>query len=133
MAKNLKKYIEPPMDDGQELVNIHLQERQNRPKLDMRSIMENVFTELGGEAGMVNWVKKSTANERIFYRDIVGKLIPREDKMTVKNEGSVNLLHSLNLKNLTDDELLKLQQLNDKLNAEEAILITDTTDPTDGQ
>ena len=49
---------------------------------NLRSAMERVFADMGGEQGMVAWIKQNTANERVFYRDIVPKLIPKES--TVK-------------------------------------------------
>lgn len=44
----------------------------------LRSAVEDVFWELGGTEGMIKWAGESTANKRIFYKDILTKVIPRE-------------------------------------------------------
>ena len=50
------------------------------PKLrrDIRSAIEDVFAEMGGSDGMVKWITESTVNKRIFYKDILPKVIPRQ-------------------------------------------------------
>lgn len=47
------------------------------PRKNLREAVEDVFHELGGTKGMIDWVKESTANRRIFYKDILPKLIPK--------------------------------------------------------
>lgn len=111
MGRNLTQFPEPPMDDTVPQA-LPLKKTEPRPKkLDMRAVVENVFDSLGGEEGMVTWVKKSTANERIFYREMLPKLIPREDKVSVDQSGTVDIRHHLNLKSLNDDELAQLEAI----------------------
>jgi hypothetical protein len=45
---------------------------------NLRDAVEDVFWDLGGPAGMMDWVKESTANKRIFFKDILPKLIPKQ-------------------------------------------------------
>jgi len=47
-------------------------------KRNLRDQIEDVFNDLGGVEGMSLWAKESTANKRIFYKDILPKLIPKE-------------------------------------------------------
>jgi len=49
-----------------------------RRRTNMRDSMENVYKTLGGDEEMIAWVRASELNRRIFYRDIVPKLVPRE-------------------------------------------------------
>ena len=49
-----------------------------RLRKDLRRSVEDVFEELGGADGLVSWVKESTVNKRIFYKDILTKVIPRQ-------------------------------------------------------
>lgn len=49
-----------------------------RLRKDLRRSVEDVFEELGGSDGLVSWVKESTVNKRIFYKDILTKVIPRQ-------------------------------------------------------
>ena len=48
------------------------------PRKNLREAVEDVFYNLGGTDGMITWVKESTANRRIFYKDILPKLIPKQ-------------------------------------------------------
>jgi len=48
------------------------------PRRNLREAVEDVFYDLGGSEGMISWVKESTANRRIFYKDILPKLIPKQ-------------------------------------------------------
>lgn len=60
--------------------NISPQQPVATPRLrkDLRKSVEDVFEDLGGADGLVNWVKESTVNKRIFYKDILTKVIPRQ-------------------------------------------------------
>lgn len=49
-----------------------------RPKLALRTAVEDVFWQMGGSEAMFQWVGESTVNKRIFYKDILPKMIPRE-------------------------------------------------------
>lgn len=49
-----------------------------RPKAALREAVEDVFYNMGGPDAMLKWVQESTVNRRIFYKDILPKLIPRE-------------------------------------------------------
>jgi hypothetical protein len=49
----------------------------------LRESVEDVYYNLGGEAGLQDWVEQSTVNRRIFYKDILPRLIPREMKQTI--------------------------------------------------
>lgn len=77
MAKNLEKFPIPPLTDDDDLL---VEEPPPREKINMRTVLEDVFTELGGTEGVTSWVRQSTANQRIFYRDMLPKLIPREER-----------------------------------------------------
>ena len=49
-----------------------------RKKHALREAVENVFWQMDGAEGMLRWVEESTVNRRIFYKDILPKMIPRE-------------------------------------------------------
>lgn len=42
---------------------------------------------MGGPEAMIKWVGESTVNKRIFYKDILPKLIPREVRGQIGGEG----------------------------------------------
>jgi len=44
----------------------------------MREEVLEVYHRLGGTDAMITWAKSSTANERLFYSQILPKVIPRE-------------------------------------------------------
>jgi len=48
------------------------------PRKNMREEVLEVFYQMGGVGGMLAWAKSSTANERLFYSQILPKVIPRE-------------------------------------------------------
>jgi hypothetical protein len=50
--------------------------RPNVTTVRIRDAIQKVFDELGGCAGMMRWAKKNDANERIFYGQIVPKMLP---------------------------------------------------------
>jgi len=72
MTKILDKMPEPPLTEGVE------PEQPVKKKTNMRDCIEEVFEKLGGTGGMKDWVLESTANKRIFYRNILPKIIPKE-------------------------------------------------------
>lgn len=61
---------------------------------NLREAVEDVFWELGGPDGMMKWTGESTANKRIFYKDILPKLIPKElrGELTGANGGPMKLV-----------------------------------------
>ena len=48
------------------------------PRKNLREAVEDVFWDMGGPEGMMTWARESTANKRIFYKDILPKLIPKQ-------------------------------------------------------
>lgn len=61
---------------------------------NLRDAIEDVFYELGGIEGMAAWAKENTANRRIFYKDIIPKLIPKEivGEFTGANKGPIKMV-----------------------------------------
>lgn len=61
---------------------------------NLREAVEEVFWEMGGPEGMMGWARESTANKRIFYKDILPKLIPRElrGEITGKDGGPMKMV-----------------------------------------
>lgn len=58
------------------------------PRKALREAIEEVFYKIGGPEDMINWVQESTVNRRIFYKDILPKLIPREMRGEIGGRGS---------------------------------------------
>lgn len=60
-------------------------------RLNMRTAIEEAFARTGGVDGLVTWINQSTANKRIFYKDIMTKVIPKEmtGELTGKNGENV--------------------------------------------
>ena len=48
-----------------------------RSRKDLREAVEDVFDGLGGTAALIAWAGESTVNRRIFYKDILTKVIPK--------------------------------------------------------
>ena len=76
MAKNLTQFPEPPLESDDPL--LPPETKPHRKKIDFREVMEDVFTSMGGTNGMVAWVQSNTANQRVFYRDMLPKMFPKE-------------------------------------------------------
>lgn len=70
MPRVAPQIIAPP--DGVEI------QRPVKIRRNLREAVEDVFWELGGPEGMMQWTTESTANKRIFYKDILPKLIPKQ-------------------------------------------------------
>jgi hypothetical protein len=60
-------------------------------KTNMRDNVIAVFEKLDGVDGMLAWVQESTVNRRIFYKDILPKVIPREAQITGEGGGPVRM------------------------------------------
>lgn len=54
---------------------------------DLRTCVEDVFHDLGGGAALKSWVQESTVNKRIFFKDILPKLIPRDIRQELTGKG----------------------------------------------
>jgi hypothetical protein len=65
-----------------------------RPKTNLRDDIEEVFSQLGGPSGMIEWVRESTANKRIFFSQILPRCIPRETKITGGDGGPMRMVVS---------------------------------------
>jgi hypothetical protein len=78
--KKLSKYPEPNMSD--DTPNPGAPPAPARKKINLREAIEDTFDALGGVEGLTTWVKSSTAHTRLFYRDILPKVIPKEVQAT---------------------------------------------------
>ena len=54
---------------------------------DLRTCVEDVFHDLGGGVALKSWVQESTVNKRIFFKDILPKLIPRDIRQELTGKG----------------------------------------------
>lgn len=71
----MTKLTEPPITDEEQPTP------DEKPK-NLRQSMESVFAKLGGDQGFIEWIDSNTANKRIFYRDILPKLVPKQVEAT---------------------------------------------------
>lgn len=62
---------------------------QRRAPVDFRQVISDAFEALGGTDGFVKWVQASTVNKRIFYKDIMGKVLPRAEPIVINNSNSM--------------------------------------------
>ena len=63
----------------------------NAKSIRIRDAIQKVFEELGGAEGMKTWVKANDANKRIFYGQILPKMMP----LQVGNDGGEPLRISI--------------------------------------
>jgi hypothetical protein len=81
--------------------------------IDMRQAVMDVFRELGGVSAMLTWAQANTANTRIFYKDILPKVIPRQAEITGEGGGPVKMVvewatdPSLDLRNSLPEQAKK--------------------------
>lgn len=61
----------------------------NKIQKDLREEILEVHQRLGGTEGMLEWARQSETNQRIFYGQILPKLLPREVKAEVNSTNSV--------------------------------------------
>lgn len=54
---------------------------------DLRTCVEDVFHEMGGAGALRDWIRESTVNKRIFYKDILPKLIPKDIRQELTGKG----------------------------------------------
>jgi hypothetical protein len=54
---------------------------------DLRTCVEDVFHDMGGSKALHDWVAESTVNKRIFFKDILPKLIPRDIRQEISGKG----------------------------------------------
>lgn len=59
------------------------------PTRNLREDIMDVFHDLGGTKAMLTWAQESTANKRIFYKDILPKVIPKQTEVTGANGGAI--------------------------------------------
>lgn len=55
----------------------------NKTTTDLRADLMEVYNKLGGVQGMFEWALKDDANSKMFYSQIMPKLLPREIKAEV--------------------------------------------------
>lgn len=67
----------------------------NKVTLAAKEAIEYAFDELGGKDGLVAWVKRDPANERVFYGQVWPKILPKEIKADVNHRGWVDVLIGL--------------------------------------
>jgi len=75
---NTAKFPNPPLDEPIVQTTDTNATVQVLPAKNMRQEIEDVFQKMGGAEGMLTWAQSSTANERLFYSQILPKVIPRE-------------------------------------------------------
>lgn len=85
MSKTLPRVPEPPLSDDQPNP-VAAQVLPPQPT-NIRTAIGDVFDQLGGVQGFANWVNESTANKRIFYKEILPKVVPREVQAEVSGPG----------------------------------------------
>lgn len=73
----------------------------NKVPKGLREDILEVHEMLGGAQGMLNWARSSETNERIFYSQILPKVLPREIKADVNSTNTVSF---------DDDTLKKMAQ-----------------------
>jgi hypothetical protein len=49
----------------------------NKLERRMKEVIESAVQGVGGAQGLVDWVRRSNANERVFWRDIVPRVLPK--------------------------------------------------------
>jgi len=86
----------------------------------MRENILEVFNGLGGSPAMLTWARANTANERIFYKDILPKIIPKEVGITGTGQnGAITMEVSWS----TDDNLDVRNNLQDVSKAKQPTLM----------
>lgn len=58
----------------------------NKVTRTLRDDIIEVHEKLGGTQGMLNWAKESDVNKRIFYSQILPKVLPKEIQAKVAHE-----------------------------------------------
>lgn len=91
--------------------------------LDAKAAIQLAFEDLGGTDRLIEWANEP-GNLGQFYTQIWSKIIPKDVKTenTFKNvqEFKAELVHSLKVSELADEELILLEKLTQKaLNAPE--------------
>ena len=85
--------------------------------LDAKAAIQLAFEDLGGTDRLIGWANEP-GNLGQFYTQIWSKIIPKDVKTenTFKNvqEFKAELVHSLNVSGLDDDELLLLERVTKK-------------------
>lgn len=79
----------------------------NKITQDVREAILKVADGLGGAEGMLEWAQSDPVNARIFWSQIYPKVLPKEIKqeITGADGGPIQNSHSLNVQNLTDEQL----------------------------
>lgn len=75
MKKVLPKVDNPPIEDAV----------ANPPEVvrgNLREEISEVFHRMGGVEAMLTWAKASTVNTRLFYSNILPKVIPRQTEIS---------------------------------------------------
>jgi hypothetical protein len=62
----------------------------NKITKSIKEGIESVFQELGGENGMLKWVKKDPKNEDLFYSKMILSLIAKTNASDIDSSSTIN-------------------------------------------
>lgn len=87
MRTPVRNLPEPPISDDPQEVAVQPKVCAPVKPRNLRFAIEEAFERMGGTDGFVTWIGESTVNKRIFYKEILPKVIPKEVQAEVSGPG----------------------------------------------